>query len=537
MKKHHLVILIFFYLTFRPSFAELLIIQSSDNHSKYKRIDSFIKSTHKLIEDFKAKYPNGEVVFNFNGDYSGASSFSNFKGDKGKLGLELMGALAKEHTVLFTFGNHEAFDWLVDGIADDLFYEHLKYLDEKGVISLGSNTKLKERSQKYFKDKYDHYIGQNHKVRFLGLQLETFYEKVPNHNGNEVGEVLEVDGYEATLKREIVKAKEAGVQSLVASYHDTFGKVVKVTKKINDLLPSSLKIPVSFAAHDHVVDKTVIGEATNIIDSGSNFDFSAVVLNNDGVFVSHEFFDKEKQLDISSEVSDFPDYLRKVGRKISKHVEDVRKLKSTGEKRLSVIKESKLTLKKSRSTVLGDALGDALVMHGNKELSLEEKSKVKGIIGMFNSSSYRNDSILDTGYLDEFELREMFPIKNEVNILKMTGEDIQIFFESLRRFREKEGIFTPQMSKNIREKANFRLEFEGQKGWQALDKKGSYYVVVDHWLAINGYAIPEHDGLDLASKVISKESTFEVFRRYLYESLKENYSNSLSCTKLLQSVL
>ena len=521
----------------RVAFGELLIIQSSDNHSKYKRIEKFLVSSHEIISEFKKKYPKGEVIFVFNGDYSGASSFANHRQDRGQLGLEVMATLAQKYKVLFTFGNHEAFDWLAEGDANELLHKQLKYLHQNGVINLVSNITTRNRTQNYITGHFDYISRVGKKIRFQGLQLETFFEKVASFNGHGPDEVLEVDSYLESAKKLIGRAKRDEVDSLVFAYHEGFTKVVKATEDILEYIPRKMKMPVAFAAHDHLVKDTFI-EKTFVIDSGSNFDFSAVVLSDKGKLISHKFFDKKAQIDLAAKGKGVPKYLRSTVKKLTSHINELLDLSSEGLKTIPEISENKLTLKKQRSNVLGNSLGDSLREFGLSKIQDKELPPVKEVIGMFNSSSYRNDSNLDEGILSETDIREMAPIKNNVTIHRLTGQEVQIFFEGLRRFREREEIYSPQMSANIRESDNYQLLIRNKRAsWKPLKFDKEYYLVLDNWLAINGYHIPEHDKLALESKIVGSMDQYEVLSKYIHNALRENFFREMSCHEGMMSIL
>ncbi len=530
---NRLIIFVFLFIYSFASRAELLIIQSSDNHSKYKRIEAFFHATNDAIENFHKQYPNGQVVFVFNGDYSGASNFSNYKLDRGKLGLKVMTTLAEDYPVLYTFGNHEAFDWLVDGLANDLINEQLEYLHKNGVVNLVSNIEMKKRSQQFITPYYDLVTKADHRIRFHGLLLETFFEKVQGLDGFKPDEVLKVGTYKDSARSIFKKAKVDKVNSIVFAHHEGFKHVKRATAEYLDMLPRGIKLPLSFASHDHLVKSMVMGQS-HIIDSGSNFDFTAVVLDDESRVISTKFYPVEEQKKIFALNRRIPVKWEKLTRKVQQHIDEVLTLNADNQRKIPVINESKLTLKKARSHVLGNSLGDALREYGKESKKLPADVSSRQVLGMFNSSSYRNDAIIDSGNLSDIEIREMSPIRNSVRVLKLSGEEVQLFYESLRRFREKEDVYSPQMSSNLKEGPDYKLQVKVNEniGWQKLDPKKTYYLVVDHWLAINGYAISDHEKIGLLSKVVDTGDQFEILKNYLYESLIKNHNISQSCESI-----
>ena len=69
--------------------ADLLIIQSSDQHSSYKKLPLFLASIEVISRDFKQKYPKGEIVLLINGDFSSKDNHWTTK-DRGTLGYEML---------------------------------------------------------------------------------------------------------------------------------------------------------------------------------------------------------------------------------------------------------------------------------------------------------------------------------------------------------------------------------------------------------------------------------------------------------------
>ena len=116
--------------------------------------------------------------------------------------------MAQKYLVIYTFGNHDAFDWN----DSRLFLNQMKILSRAGVQLIVANAFFGSKYEALFRPYVDVYLSKNKSIRFAG--------------------------------------------------HD----------------------------HSHIFDKE---KETDIIDSGSHFEFSTVLLNNNGKVRSKFFFDHD----------------------------------------------------------------------------------------------------------------------------------------------------------------------------------------------------------------------------------------------------
>lgn len=501
------------------SLAQVLIIQSSDNHSKYQHIEDFVRSTEIIMQDFKMKHPTGQIVFVFNGDYSGASKYTGQ--DLGDRGYQLLHRLAQDYPVLFTFGNHEAFDWINQGIADDLFHRQMKQLHANGVTLLVRNAIAKPQTQKLFTKHFDLTMPQGTTLRFSGLTLEELLEKV-NSRDKQVKEIYSVRSYQQEL-RDIIAESETSKGRIkhIVAFHDS----QKHTLLAMNEAPEKIRehIPLVFSAHDHQVHVDQVGKTT-VIDSGSNFEFSTIELDTNGEIRSHEFFPHLRQQELILEANNgfipVPSrrYLTAIKGFIARPEFNQEKMRQV---KLPRINESKLTLKQGRSLILGNALADSLQESAKEVQRLKKLNEVAGVIAFFNSSSYRLDSIIPAGILDAGDIRDISPMANKVTVYRLSGKEVQRFYRSYRKFRQLERVYSPQMSSNLREGERYQLRIFNAKGSEQINENAKYLVALDHFSATNGYNIPEHEKILTTDKIIAESDQFEILKKYFPSKLSQ----------------
>ena len=158
---------LFFWFFCFSVVSETLIIQSSDQHSSYKKMINFLASIEALYRDFKDKHPQGSVALVINGDFSSRETHSKIQGDKGDFGYEILGQLAKKYSVIYTFGNHDAFDWN----DSQLFLDQMNLLKHAGVNLIVSNVRFFPEHEGLFNSYVDLVLKKGQALRFVGYTL------------------------------------------------------------------------------------------------------------------------------------------------------------------------------------------------------------------------------------------------------------------------------------------------------------------------------------------------------------------------------
>jgi len=290
-------------ICFLYAHSEILIIQSSDQHSSYSRWPHFLASVEILSRKFKNKYPEGQVIIVINGDLSSQikfwskeekQKFLNNKGrnllaekDKGTLSYELLADLARKHTVLYTFGNHDAFDWQ----DSQLFLDQMNILKESGVHILAANVKFASNYQHLFQPFIDIQTSHNKTIRFMGFTLPNNSKNnwAADHNAIGPSVILNILNSNQLLKTIRAASKSPKVHSLVLSFHMGFNSLQKI---FSNAPPRDIKnIKLIISGHDHIpVAQKMKLKQSLLIGAGAYFNFSTILLDYNGNVKKTEFF-------------------------------------------------------------------------------------------------------------------------------------------------------------------------------------------------------------------------------------------------------
>lgn len=271
------------------AYGEILIIQSSDQHSSYRRLPQFLRSIEILSRDFQEEYPKGQLILLINGDFSAHDNNFWIKKEKGNFGYEILSQLAQKYLVLYTFGNHDAFDWK----DSRLFLDQMTKLKESGAHLLAANVSFHPDYQYLFNSFVDIPLSKNRMIRFSGftfpyLKENLFLKKL---KGPKV--ISDITHIKKALSEIIDEANnDSNVHALILGMHLATRQVKSIISKLGP--GEKRKLNIVFAAHDHKHLFVTDGQ-THIIDSGSYFDFSAIILNDRGRVVSKTFFDQASQ--------------------------------------------------------------------------------------------------------------------------------------------------------------------------------------------------------------------------------------------------
>lgn len=305
----HFLFFHFLCLSFAFSaFGELLIIQSSDQHSSYSRLPDFLASIEVISRQFREKHPNGTEILLINGDFSSQlefwsdrdrSRFLDFQDynplaaeEKGDFAYKILSRLARKYIVLYTFGNHDAFDWRDSG----LFLKQMLRLKRAGVLLLAANVDFYSEYSELFFPYVDIAGAQNKNIRFAGFTLPNSREKRvagPKVKGPAViRDILPIKG----PLSEIIQSsgQDSQVSALILGFHLGLHKTSQIFDQVEE--ENTEKVSLIFAGHDHRISKGLYIHKTPIIDSGAFFDFSAVTLDDYGQRVlKKRFFNRFSQ--------------------------------------------------------------------------------------------------------------------------------------------------------------------------------------------------------------------------------------------------
>ena len=121
-------------------FSQTGILQWTDAHSTLETFTRQMAAIDSVAQDYYQRNPQGEFVIHVIGDFTSINPLSSedagwsfFKG------LRLL--KERGHRVIFTPGNHDAFDWSVRVDGAKLFEEQMLFLHQSGIEVVVGNLK------------------------------------------------------------------------------------------------------------------------------------------------------------------------------------------------------------------------------------------------------------------------------------------------------------------------------------------------------------------------------------------------------------
>ena len=250
---------------------------------------NFLASIEVISRDFKQKYPDGKLAIVINGDVSSYARYSLESLDRGHLVYKTLSQLAEKYFVVYTFGNHDAFDW----DDSELFLEQSLLLKEAGVHLVVGNVDFYPEYADLFEAYADLENPSGKIIRFLGYtlpygrkqnKLERFQRRSPK--------VIErIRGINMNIPLKKIN-QISQINSVVVAFHLGISKVKWHVSNVNPDINKKLKLV--FAGHDHYQEMKKINNI-HVIDSGAYFSFSTVLLSDRGKVLSKNFFNEESQ--------------------------------------------------------------------------------------------------------------------------------------------------------------------------------------------------------------------------------------------------
>lgn len=509
------LILLFFiaFLTlYTPSApCQFLIIQTGDNHTAYDRAPDFLKSVEVLRSDYLKANPNGQVILMINGDFGGVSAWSQ---DRGWMGIEMLRKLTEKYLVMYNLGNHDGFDWGIDEKGNELVYSQLRKLKDAGVHLLMGNIVATEETKNLFEPFLDLQSRSGRITRFVGLALEIFFKKSNWNKDSKRGIFKAIENNLASAKRHLEIADRERVEELIFFQHEGVERSEQLSIALQAEAKKQnlrVKMPVLFAAHDHLQASLKVGQ-TVVVDSQSNYDFSTVEIDSDGRVAHSEFFPKEKQSTLAARVQKNSIEF-KFSEAISRKVEEIRLSLSQTLGKTRGFSDVKWNLKKGRAA-LGTALAESLRLWVQNTLG-NVGGVNREIVSFYNSSSYRRDDPIPEGNLTRLIFESFYPFPGHAKIFEMNGAEVQTIFKAIRLYRiNDDGLYTPQMSKNLSEGEGFQLIIDQGRSSREINPHEIYWVALDPWTSANGYQIPEVDIILKDKRPLKTENITQVFLKY-----------------------
>lgn len=512
--------------------AQVLVLEVADSHSAYDQLPGFIRSVDHLKHDFLKKYPMGRVVLIVAGDYGGRSQWTD---DRGWMGIQALSRLAGEMDVVYVLGNHDAFDWGKTENGNRLVLRQLEFLHRAGVKIVGSNISFADDTKPLISPYFDLRSHAGRQVRFAGFGLEVFFQKSSYDESSKIRILDEISAPGAAMVATAEQAASDRVDDLIVFVHDNHERLnesLQVTRQ--ELAKNSSQkpsLPVAFAAHDHVHHTEMVG-STLAIDSGSDFDFSAVELDANGTVAHHVLMSTElrSRENVKPATSK---RLEKFAGAIERQVDLIRARTETVVGLSGGFHETKLDLKNGRAT-LGTALAETL--HDWAAKQLKQSGTELQVIAFYNSSSYRRDSPIPAGPLSIGDLNGFYPFPGDAQLFTATGAEIQQLFSVLRAWRyAQDGNYTPQISDELSESAVNDLQIESRvllHNGQPLEPNKTYALALDAWLAGNGYHLAEYEVFLNRHKPLARKNLTQVFQQFAPAAFARISPPQLSCSDI-----
>ena len=501
---------------FSPAvWGQVRLIQWTDVHSKLQTISRQVYAIDQMAQKFKAENPEGEVVVYILGDFS---SINPYVDDEGWLSIEAMKLLRERgYTVLFTPGNHDAFDWVESPGDIQLFISQMQKIKSWGVQILAENFTGRTLLLDSLLSSSYHLETVEPVTHVVGLTLDRLIDHSNLYEEEARALFNDIENYNQVLGRILPKMSNKGVKTVILGVHDGHGKVSHIAKDPGIIKNSGIRIPLMMAAHDHLVASYKVGE-TLISDAGSYGSFSVIDISQKGkvsksiqhISIFSEGYVNGKDVfhygevrgnwvtesDIqSSWLSEYDQKIQASWERIgiqqnpTAMTQDNKNLlvEETSRNQIIVtlendIAETKIHMQHGRSR-LGDMIAESLVQWTR---GVFPEAVEQPVIAMFNSSAYRVEEPISRGPVTDLTIREMYPYKAEASLYQLKGKVIERLYFALRKdyiFRSKnENRYSPQVNPEVRE-FNGQLQIKVGKYWKNIKRKEIYPVAFGPWLS------------------------------------------------------
>lgn len=523
--KSVLIISLCYHGFLRAGSNDVLLIHFSDSHSNLPGLVQFLKVVSHLAHEHLLGHPEGEVIIVPTGDIAGADEWSTRDG--GEWVYRALAELGRHYPVVTVLGNHEAFDFVGTRferghLPNHFFVEQSQRFQSMiGQKLLAANVHSIGPARDLIDAYQDVRLKSGHLIRFIGLVTPNLIAS----SGYDTSSALQLfDGVEGLLpvaQKELIRAAHDRVHTAFLPVHEELLYVRPFVDELARWKQSrpdlrALSMPLVMAGHDHLVSRERRSDV-NVIDSGSDFAFTAIQYDPDQRVVSRaKHWSLEKQEALVARHPNLPleSGIQAVIAGLEREIADVIQENSQVLIPHPIrIEDAKQNLERG-PTALGRHLADALSDWAYTQiLDIPDMVELDGVIAFFNSTSFRREVPFEGQSLRLIDLRSFIPFDMFTRLRILRGEDIEIIFSAIRRNRAQKQAYSPQLSNGWSEQSDYKLYFDGQP----IRPEGLYLLASDHFISRNGYAIPEVEAaFERAIWTQSETWTIlDVMRRYL----------------------
>ncbi|MCJ8277409.1 MAG: metallophosphoesterase [Bdellovibrionales bacterium] len=486
------------FISFKAQ-AQVRLIQWTDAHSTMTTLTQQMAAIDEKAQEFLARQPRGEVVIHVIGDFSSLNPYNSEDG--GWKEYEALRILKERgYTVLYTPGNHDAFDWSFKRDGADLFLEQIRYLRDSGVEILADNLRNKTEAFRSLVSEYYSLRTLQGDWRLVGLTIAELMSQ--SNLTKETADKLfgSVERYQRSFSRIIGRMAREGASHVIFGIHQGHVKLSKKTELIQRVQEESsrpVEVPLIMGAHTH---KGAFFQKNGIhfSEAGSHGSFSVIDYDQRGRMgdVHHvainraslaqaplESFEKGHRFVnrwTESQIKDLP-WLEPYHQELKAHIEAAEAQLSRVLVRTRGIPQQRFDLREGPSE-LGRMLAQSRVDWSKQTAVVHRSTDI--FIGMVNSSAYRVENMLAQGEMTELIFRLLYPSKTEANLFRMSGLDFRNLYLSLRESYSNGDprLYSLQVNYEIKEVKNeLLLQVDGR--WVKINNGENYWVALDGWLA------------------------------------------------------
>ncbi|HRK03232.1 MAG TPA: hypothetical protein PLH57_11255, partial [Oligoflexia bacterium] len=386
--------------------------------------------------------------------------------------------------------------------------QHRRYLNRTGQSVLTANLFPEKKYRRIFAPYQEHRLGGK-RVRVVGISLETFFQETAySQTGARIFKTEAPRKYLDTMKEQSVLAANDGVESVVFLIHDGAARLTPIVEeylnwKRSDDRVQKLLVPLVASGHMHqVIDSELHG--TRVVEAGSDLAFSEIQLDDNGKVSLVHHWDRRSSDQWLQQPTEplLPEAFTELYKEANAIVDSVNA--ENVEILAPPLWEDRgfvLNREEHRRMRVGRVLADTLRNWALKFYSEKEVGrKISDVVGLYNYLSYGWGSKIDAlfeGPVTVGNLKSVVHFRGRLGARLLKGADFLELVAAMRDYgaQSSRPFPNPVLSSNVVERDRRFLITDLNGTVRVVDPNGFYLVVTDHYTGMNGYKIPEIDGI------------------------------------------